>query len=46
MAAQAARDGTALPPLYRTCFRTRAALGVPAFVAFVFIFWFMVAKPM
>jgi uncharacterized membrane protein len=25
--------------------RTWVALGVPAFIAFVFIFWFMVAKP-
>ena len=46
LAADAARDGTVLPPLYWTYFRTWFALGVPAFIAFVFIFWFMVAKPM
>jgi uncharacterized membrane protein len=46
LAAGAARDGTALPPLYWKYFRTWVALGVPAFIAFVFIFWFMVAKPM
>lgn len=45
MAAEAARDGTPLPPLYWKYFRTWVALGVPAFIAFVFIFWFMVAKP-
>ncbi len=45
MAADAARDGTPLPALYWTYFRTWVALGVPAFIAFVFIFWFMVAKP-
>ena len=41
----AARDNTALPPLYWTYFRTWVALGVPAFFAFVWIFWLMVAKP-
>ncbi|WP_198118534.1 DUF2269 family protein [Massilia rhizosphaerae] len=45
LAASAARDGTPLPPRYWTYFRTWVALGVPAFIAFVFIFWFMVAKP-
>jgi uncharacterized membrane protein len=45
MAAAAARDGTPLPPLYWKYFRTWVALGVPAFIAFVFIFWFMVTKP-
>jgi hypothetical protein len=45
IAAQAARDGTNLPPLYWTYFKTWIALGVPAFIAFVFIFWFMVSKP-
>jgi uncharacterized membrane protein len=46
MAALAARDGTPLPALYWKYFRTWVALGVPAFIAFVVIFWFMVAKPM
>jgi uncharacterized membrane protein len=45
MAADAARHGTPLPALYWKYFRTWVALGVPAFIAFVFIFWFMVAKP-
>jgi uncharacterized membrane protein len=45
MAAEAARDGTPLPPLYWKYFRTWVALGIPAFIAFVFIFWFMVSKP-
>jgi len=46
IAAQTVRDGgTALPPLYWTYFRTWVALGIPAFIAFVFIFWFMVSKP-
>ena len=46
LAATAARDGTALPPLYWTYFKTWVALGIPAFIAFLFIFWFMVSKPL
>jgi len=46
IAAEAARNETALPPLYWTYFKTWVGLGIPAFIAFVFIFWFMVAKPM
>jgi uncharacterized membrane protein len=45
LAAQAAREGTDLPPLYWKYFKTWVALGIPAFIAFVFIFWFMVSKP-
>ncbi len=45
MARRAADDGSALPPLYWQYFRTWVALGIPAFVAFVAIFWLMVAKP-
>jgi uncharacterized membrane protein len=45
MAAAAAQDGTDLPPLYWTYFRTWVLLGIPAFIAFLFIFWFMVSKP-
>jgi len=45
LAAAAVRDGTDLPPLYWRYFFTWGGLGVPAFIAFVFIFWFMVAKP-
>jgi uncharacterized membrane protein len=35
-----------LPPQYWRLFKTWVALGVPAFAAFVLIFWLMVAKPM
>ncbi|CAH0247650.1 hypothetical protein SRABI118_02885 [Massilia sp. Bi118] len=46
IAAEAARSGAeTLPPLYWKYFRTWVALGIPAFIAFVFIFWFMVSKP-
>ena len=46
MAAAAARDGTALPAQYWRCFRIWVLLGIPAFFAFVAIFYLMVAKPM
>jgi len=46
LAAEAARTNSALPPQYWRLFKTWVALGVPAFVAFVVIFWLMVAKPM
>ena len=46
LAAEAARTETALPPQYWRLFKTWIALGVPAFAAFVIIFWLMVAKPM
>lgn len=46
LAVQAARDGTALTPQYWRYFRAWVALGVPAFFAFIAIFWLMVAKPM
>jgi uncharacterized membrane protein len=45
MAVQAASDGTALPPRYWRYFRLWIALGIPAFFAFVAIFYLMVAKP-
>lgn len=45
LAAAAARENTALPALYWTYFKAWVALGIPAFIAFVFIFWFMVSKP-
>ena len=45
LAAQAAREGAELPPLYWKYFRTWVALGIPAFIAFVYIFWLMVSKP-
>ena len=46
LAAQAVRTHTELPPQYWRLFRTWVALGVPAFGAFLVIFWLMVAKPM
>jgi len=45
MAIAAARSGAALPDLYWTYLRRWTALGVPAFVALVIVFWLMVAKP-
>lgn len=46
LSAEAVRNDTALPPLYWRYFKTWVALGVPAFAAFIVIFWLMVAKPM
>jgi uncharacterized membrane protein len=46
LAAEAARTDTPLPPQYWRLFKTWIALGVPAFAAFIIIFWLMVAKPM
>jgi uncharacterized membrane protein len=46
LAAAAARDGSALPPLYWRYFKAWVALGIPAFIAFVYIFWLMVTKPL
>lgn len=45
LAARAAADGTPLPPAYWRAFRWWVALGVPALLAFLAIFWLMVAKP-
>lgn len=45
LAAQAARTGSALPPQYWRCFWAWVALGVPALLAFLAVFWLMVAKP-
>ena len=45
LAAQAANEGTALPPRFWQLFRWWFALGVPAFAAFLAIFWLMVLKP-
>ena len=45
MAAQAARDGQPLPAAYGRCSRWWEALGYPAFVAMLAVFWMMVAKP-
>lgn len=45
MAQAAAREGTALPALYWRYLRMWVALGIPAFLALVAVFWLMVAKP-
>ena len=45
MAARASAEGAELPPLYWTYLWRWTALGVPAFVALVVVFWLMVAKP-
>ncbi|HEY6543507.1 MAG TPA: DUF2269 domain-containing protein [Dokdonella sp.] len=45
LAAQAAREGSALPRAFRRCFIAWFALGVPALLAFLAIFYLMVAKP-
>jgi len=45
LAARAAAGGTPLPDAYRRYFRVWFALGVPAFVALVVVFYLMVAKP-
>ena len=45
LAQGAARDGAALPAQYWRCFRLWVILGIPAFFAFVAIFYLMVAKP-
>jgi uncharacterized membrane protein len=44
-AGAAARNGQPLPPVYARLTRWWIALGVPAFAAFLAIFWLMVAKP-
>ena len=46
LAAQAVRLDTPLPALYWRYFRIWVFLGLPAFAAFIVIFWLMVAKPM
>jgi uncharacterized membrane protein len=45
LAQEAAGIGIDLPPRYWHYFRIWVALGIPAFFAFVVIFWLMVAKP-
>ena len=45
MAHTAARDGTDLPARYWRYLRLWVALGIPAFIALVAVFWLMVAKP-
>ncbi|KQO24702.1 hypothetical protein ASF11_20435 [Acidovorax sp. Leaf76] len=45
MAAEAACTGSALPPQYWRCARWWEALGYPAFIAMVVVFYLMVNKP-
>jgi uncharacterized membrane protein len=45
VAATADAAGQPLPPLYWRYFRWWVALGIPAFFAFVAVFYLMVAKP-
>lgn len=44
MAVAAARDGTALPPLYHVYLRRWFLLGWPAFAGLLVVFWMMLAK--
>lgn len=45
IAAESAARGTRLPPAYDKLLRAWVALGVPAFLAFLGIFYLMAAKP-
>ncbi len=45
LAAEAARNGTALPPRYHRLTRLWFALGLPAFAALLAILWLMIARP-
>jgi uncharacterized membrane protein len=45
LAARAASANAALPAQYWRYFRIWTILGMPAFIAFIAIFWLMVAKP-
>jgi uncharacterized membrane protein len=45
MAQAAAESGGVLPPRFHRLFRIWVALGVPAFLALVAVFYLMVAKP-
>ena len=45
LAAEAARDATALPARYHRLYRIWFALGIPAFAAVLAIMWLMIARP-
>jgi uncharacterized membrane protein len=45
LARAAAAEGAPLPPAYWRCLRLWVALGVPALLAFLAVFYLMVAKP-
>lgn len=44
MAIQASTAGAPLPPAFWRCFMWRVALGVPALLALLAVFWLMVTK--
>lgn len=45
LAREASRHGGPLPQELWRCFRTSTVLGIPAFVAFLAMFWPMTTKP-
>lgn len=45
LAAEAVQRNEALSPAFTRCFRAWVALGIPAFFAFVAVFWLMTARP-
>lgn len=45
LAERAVEEGTALPPLFWRYHHIWTALGVPAFIAFIIIFYLMTVKP-
>ncbi len=45
LAAEAARNATALPARYHRLYRLWFALGIPAFAAVLAILWLMIARP-
>lgn len=45
LSAAAAAAGTPLPPAFWRCFKGWVVLGIPAFFAFLGVFYLMVAKP-
>lgn len=46
LSARAAAQGEPLPPAFWRCFKAWIVLGIPAFFAFLAVFYLMVAKPM
>jgi uncharacterized membrane protein len=45
LAAESVQRNEPLSPAFTRCFRIWVALGIPAFFAFVAVFWLMTAKP-
>jgi uncharacterized membrane protein len=46
LARSASTSGSPLPALYWSYFRLWIALGIPAFIALIVVFYLMVAKPL